>query len=315
MLTEFIDQVDRSTQIFVAPPTDVIFLCGGKIPKTRSPRPKSLRDAFLRIPDNPALLGRSVRLAEDVNTFHMTRMAYEDLLAFELDFAQICGLILLFSESEGSIAELGAFSVIDELASRLLVIVRDFHLDEDSFIKLGPVQQLKNKYGAHSVYTLIDDDISISSKSIADVNIGKLSDRISPAIDIRFQETKSKSIFDKKRVGDIIKLMTGLVQDFGGLTAKELKVILKSFGVRATEKRIYRLMLCAEAALWVYRETRGFDVFYFALPARRDALSYKFKRKSQFFNRSRRRQILREFWEVTDPLRSGGIKKHAGEAA
>lgn len=312
MITDFIDQMDRTTTPFVAPPTDVIFLCGGKIPK-HAKKPKSLRDAFLRIPDNPALEGRSVRLAEEVNTFHITRQAYDDLLAFELDFAQICGLVVLFSESEGSIAELGAFAVTDELASRLLVLVRDLHLQQDSFIKLGPIQQLINKYGDHAVYTLIDDDIGVNPKTIQDVDIQKLSARVVPAINTRFEEIKPKSTFDKNRVGDIIKMMCGLVQDFGGLTAKELRTLMKSFGVVITEKRIDRLMLCAEAALWVSRETRGWDKFYFARPAKRDALSVKFKDKSKLFNRARRRQILRSHWEDNDPLRFGGIIKHAGD--
>lgn len=313
MIADFIDQVDRAAPIYVNPPTDVIFLCGGKTPK-RSKKPASLRDAFLKIPANPALNGRIVRLAEKVNTFHMERAAYEDLLAFELDFAQICGLVVLFSESEGSIAELGSFSVIDEISSRLLVLVRDFYLKDDSFIKLGPIQQLRNKF-ENAVFTLNDDDIGVKGKNISGVNIGRLSERITPAIDARFEEVKPKTTFNKNSNGDIIKMMTGLVQDFGALTAKELKQLLSTFDVKLSEKRIDRLMLCAEAALWVIRERRGFAVFYIALPAKRDALSLRFKKKAKLFNRMRRRQLIREHWEHGDDLRSTAIRKHAGDAA
>jgi hypothetical protein len=312
MIADFIAQVDRKAPLYVNPPTDVIFLCGGKTPK-KSKKPASLRDAFLKIPDNPALNGRVVRLAEKVNTFHMERAAYEDLLAFELDFAQVCGLVVLFSESEGSIAELGSFSVIDEISDRLLVFVRDHHLTYDSFIKLGPIQQLRNRYGDQAVFVLNDDDIDLKNRRIADVNIAKLSDRVTPAINVRFEEVRPKTTFNRKSTGDIIKLMTGLVQDFGALKAKELRTLLKTFGIAITDKRIDRLMLCAEAALWVVRERRGFDVFYIALPAKRDALSIRFNKKAKLFNRARRRQTIRAHWEETDPIRFSGIVTHAGD--
>src|SRR6185312_597671 len=89
-------------QIYVEPPTQLIFLGGGKT-KQSAKRLLSIRDAFLKIPENPALKSRSILLAERVNTFHLSRPAYSNLLAFEIDFAQLCELILLFSESQGSI--------------------------------------------------------------------------------------------------------------------------------------------------------------------------------------------------------------------
>ena len=59
-------------------------------------------------------------LAEDLNAF-FPEGEYKDILKFETDIAQICDLIILFSESYGSAAELGAFSMIEEIARRLLV--------------------------------------------------------------------------------------------------------------------------------------------------------------------------------------------------
>jgi hypothetical protein len=314
VLPDFLEQVDRAAPIFVDAPTDFIFLCGGKTAKAPR-RIASLRDAFLRIPANPALTKRSVRLAEEVNTFHMDRQAYEDLLDFELDFAQICGLVVLFSESEGSIAELGSFSMIDEIASKLLILVRDYYLKDDSFIKLGPLQQLKNKYGEHSVYTINDDEINISKKTIHTVNLQVLSDRITPAINTRFGEVRARRPFDKRQVGHIIKLMVGFVQEFGALTAKELREILGSFDIRISEKRVDRLMLCAEAALWVVRERRGFETFYIARATDRDALIIRFQKGADLFNRSRRRQVIRDYWEENDAQRFGGIVKYAGNGA
>lgn len=254
-----------------------------------------------------------MRLAEQVNTFHIERQAYDDLLAFEIDFAQICGLVLLFSESEGSIAELGSFSMIDEIASRLLVVVRDYYLKEDSFIKLGPIQQLRNNYREQSVFTLNDDDINVAKKTVHTVSLRILSDRLAPAIDLRFNAVRQRTQFDRKLVGHLIKMMVGFVQEFGALTAKELRILLSEFDIRISEKRIDRLLLCAEAALWVVRERRGFETYFIALPADRDGLILRFVKGADLFNRARRRQVIRDYWEEQDGLRHKAILKHAGD--
>lgn len=313
MPPEFIRYVDRGA-IFVEPPTDLIFLCGGK---TGPPHNKihSIRDAFLKAPDNPALRGRDVLLAEKVNTFHLSRPAYSDLLQFELDFAQVCELILLFSESQGSIAELGAFSMMPELADKLLVVVRDHHLKDDSFIKLGPLQHLKLTHGEHSVFVINDDDTGISNNSVRNIRLDVLRDRLTPAINDRFEAVKEGVTLDLKRRGHIIKMMVGFVQEFGGLTATELAALLKEFGVNFQVAEVDQLMLCAEAAKWVAREQRGFDVYFFALPNVKDALVLKFETGAPIFNKARRRQAFREYWREHDPQRVGGIAKFAGGAA
>lgn len=312
MLPDFTKFVNRAV-LFVEPPTDLIFLCGGKS-KLTSAKVLSLRDAFLKIPENPALKGRSILLAEEVNVSHLSRPAYPDLLSFEIDFAQVCELILLFSESQGSIAELGAFSMMKELASKMLVVVRDYHLKEDSFIKLGPLQHLKLAHGEHSVFVLNDDDTGIDKTSIKNVKLDVLRDRLLPAITDRFAIVKEKVTFDHNRRGHIIKMMVGLVQEFGALTALELVTLLAEFDVQIDAADVDKLMLCAEAAKWAVREQRGFEIFYFALPGMKDALVLKFEKGAPIFNKERRRQYFREYWEANDQQRLTGIKKFAGGA-
>lgn len=313
MLPDFTKYVDRGA-IFVKPPTDLIFLCGGKT--SQSPNKiLSIRDAFLKAPANSALKGREILLAEKVNTFHLSRPAYPDLLTFEIDFAQVCELILLFSESQGSIAELGAFSMSVELASKMLVVVRDFHLREDSFIKLGPLQHLKLAHGEHSVFILNDDDTGMVKTSIKGIKLGVLRDRLTPAINNRFDAVKEDVTFDKTRRGHIIKMMVGFIQEFGGLTGNELVILLKDFDVTLNVQDVDRLLLCAEAAKWIAREQRGFEVYYFGVSNVRDALVLKFLKGAPIFNKARRRQALREHWARSDHQRMGGIIKFAGGGA
>lgn len=312
MLPEFTKFVDRGA-IFVEPPTELIFLCGGKTKQSQA-RILSIRDAFLKAPNNLSLVGREILLAEKVNTFHLSRPAYPDLLSFEIDFAQVCELILLFSESQGSIAELGAFSMMKELSSKMLVVVRDYHLREDSFIKLGPLQYLRLKYGDHAVFILNDDDTGIDRTSIKNIKLDVLCDRLTPAINNRFDAVKESATFDRNRHGHLIKFMVGFIQEFGGLTVSELVTLLAEFEIISNDKEVDRLMLCAEAARWIAREQRGFDTYYFALPNVKDALVLRFEKGAPVFNKVRRRQSFREHWEKADPQRTVGIRKFAGGA-
>lgn len=313
MLPPFLEFLEGG-QIYVEPPSQLIFLCGGKT-KAKSKKLLSIRDAFLKIPDNPALKGRSILLAESVNTFHLSRPAYTNLLDFEVDFAQLCELILLFSESQGSIAELGAFSMRQELASKMLVVVRDYHLKDDSFIKLGPLKHLTATYGDHAEFVLNDDETGIKINSIKNLDLEVLRDRLTPAINARFEVTREKTTFNPNRRGHVIKLLVGLIQIFGGLTADELVELAAGFSVAVTPDDVDRMMLCAEAAKWVKKEHRGFTNYYFSLPTDVDALVARFDKNSPIVNPIRRKDYYREHWKENDDQRFRGIVKFAGGVA
>jgi hypothetical protein len=309
MLPAFVEFIDAKA-IYVRAPTQAIFLCGGKVaPKMRG-AVKSLRDAFLRIPDNPALVNRRVLLAEDVNVFYLARPAYSDLLSFETDFAQICELVLLFSESQGSIAELGAFSMVPEIASRLMVVVRSAFAEDTSFIRLGPLLHLIHSYGPAAVFVLDDDDVGLVKGRPSTVQLPVLRDRLHPAINLRMGTIQERTTFDAVRSGHLIKLAVGLIQEFGGLTVSELRELLSQLGQVHGDEEIDRWLLCAEAAGWVAREQRGFNVYFFAKPVP-DALVLKLTEKAPIKNRIRRRAVIREHWKEVDEPRYLGIVKYA----
>ena len=203
-------------KIHVQAPSAVVFLCGGQCSPIGSPTPRSLRDAFLKILD-PPLRGRQLVQAEDISALSIFGSHYDDLLLFETDLAQVAELILLFCESEGSFAELGAFSMVEEIASRLMVVVRDKHWVSDSFIKLGPLRALEKRHGASSVYVLDDEDIGMRGASAAHVNLDILKARLQEPLERRLAQTREPTTFDPGRGGHRIKLMVGLIQEYGAL--------------------------------------------------------------------------------------------------
>jgi hypothetical protein len=91
-------------KIHVQAPSNIVFLCGGQISSVSEVTPLSLRDAFLKIVENPILRDRDLILAEDITQNLSFFEKYSDILEFETDFAQIVELIILFCESEGSLS-------------------------------------------------------------------------------------------------------------------------------------------------------------------------------------------------------------------
>ena len=104
----------------VRSPTSVVFLCGGAIDDNLA-EPDVLRDAFYRLASKLEL-DYQVILAEKAEPL-TADAGYHDLLSFESDIAQIVGLILLFAESAGSLAELGAFAALESIAPSLLAVL------------------------------------------------------------------------------------------------------------------------------------------------------------------------------------------------
>lgn len=102
-------------------PTDVIMVCGGRSNIDHATPPTSLRDAFLRIASRAPLNQFDIRLVE--SHVALPRDGYRDLLQLESHFSQMSALMVLFSESVGSFAELGVFASDDEISRSLLVVI------------------------------------------------------------------------------------------------------------------------------------------------------------------------------------------------
>ena len=110
---------------------------------------ESLRESFWR--QSLALTGGSGRTWPgllDIPENHPGWWAfsgYDDLLTFERDACHLARAIILFPESPGSLAELGALAVDDSIVDRLLVVVQGCYLRPDSresFLNLGPLKRV-----------------------------------------------------------------------------------------------------------------------------------------------------------------------------
>jgi hypothetical protein len=306
-MVPFAEELDAD-EIHVQAPSAFILLCGGARSKHHGDAPVSLRDAFFKIIDNPVIKNHDVIEAEDVTRSYLFSKRYEDLLMFETDFAQITELILLFCESEGSVAELGAFVMISEAASRLLVVVRDKHWGDDSFIKLGPLAYLERVYGPESVFVIDDDDIGVQGKDLSGVVIATFKDRLQEPLRRRLSQLREPTTFDKNRAGHIIKLIVGLIQEYGALTIRELEYLFDKLNIKKTRSEIESYILCAESAGWILTKKKGIHTYFFARGLR-DAADLNFKGPDSPKNKQRRRGSIREHWQKHDTDRYRGIQE------
>jgi hypothetical protein len=115
-----------------------------------------------------------------------------------------------------------------------------------------------------------------------------------------------------QRPGHVIKLATGLVQEFGALTLQELAQLLSAAGVQRSTDTIAGYMLCAHAAGWTDERRKGSRDFYFARTTQ-PAAALRFDPRSPLQERLRRRYDIREYWRGHDPDRHRGITGNEGE--
>lgn len=279
-----------------------MFLCGGAI-VPGLPDPVVLRDAFLRA---ATLSGAPYKiiLAEEAKPL-TTEAGYDNLLSFESDIAQLVGLILLFVESAGSLAELGAFAALEEVAPKLLAVLNDFHYGEESFVRNGPVKFLENEHGEESILVLDRAHVGLAPDGTIDrLDAPNFASAVLPAVTKRLDARPELVRFDAKKHGHAILLLVGLCQELGALTKTEIKDCLEHFGV--TEVRLANFLYCAELLNWIKRVRKGNNIYYVAIPAEQ-ALDYQFQDGTVNRDKGRWRADIRANWKKHDPTRFRAI--------
>ena len=303
-LPDLLDYIDAKT-IKVHAPTLVVFVCGGLCGKV-SEKPLSLRDAFMRISHKSPLAKYRLILAEDVKAFFPLG-EYQELLKFESDIAQISELLLLFSESAGSLAELGVFAMDDEVAPRMMVIVDDDNYKSPSFIKLGPLYTLMLHYGDAAVCVIVLADVNLTNiNKVEDIDLEKLRNILEEPLKARLAIKREPRTFNRQRHGHVTKLITGLIQHYAALTIEEIDVLLYCLDVPTSYGDIRKHILCAETFGWVLSEKRGVKTYYAAV-APKTALHFEFATGVANLDRRRWRADIIEYWKVAEPERFGVI--------
>lgn len=305
--TELVRGMDPGT-LRVHAPSSVVFLCGGAINPTLSP-PLMLRDAFLRIV-RLSVPSYTVILAEDAKPL-VADAGYDNLLLFESDIAQVVGQILLFVESPGSLAELGAFAALDAVSPRLLVVLDEYYYNQSSFVKQGPLRYLEIKQGEESIVALDRASVGIGDDgTIAGLDTANFAAAVLPALEQRLSKLPKSEKFNPKNAGHAILLLVGLCQELGALTQSELRDFLKLFGV--SDLRFSNFVYCAELLQWVRKVRKGNSIYYVAKGGE-FALEYQLNKTVILRDKIRWRSDIRAHWQKQDAARFNAIRDVTAE--
>lgn len=177
---------------------------------------------------------------------------YPDLLTFESDLAETSTLVVISLESAGALAELGSFSVNEKLNQKTMVIICDHHHNQDSYIKLGPLRQLKdeNILSYPYVYDNLEESLNDYLEDIADC----LSEFL--------ENSKKSEKFNKESKGHIAFLIHDLVSTFKALKVREIKTYLSALGININTADLGRLLFLLEK-LNLIKKKRGGRLDYY----------------------------------------------------
>jgi hypothetical protein len=304
---EFFQSIDFS-DLRVTRPRRFIFLCGGIIdPDTeRSP---SARESFLRsLVHRSRFESHEIVLAEQIDTFYPDS-PYKNLIKFEIDIALISDSVVLFSEGFGSLAELGAFSQIDPIADRMMVIVQSCHYGNKSFIRDGPIRHLEER-DSKSVqvfgWNTVNDEGVLR---LDEESFGLQIEDIKAAVRNRLTEMPDMMTLKVTDFGHKIIMATATCDVLGAATFEEVTMALTSLEIESSRDEVRRMLFCARAVGWLVLEQRGHTKFY--LPNfERAPCNFSYGPAAPHKDTMRWKRDIRAYWKENDRLRWRLITEH-----
>lgn len=290
----FLSDIDlQKTRVLTG--LDLIVVCGGGLRKASDlGPPKSARDRVLsklyqKLPRN------AVWIPETIDDWSHEEV-YPDLLQLETDLASLTAVLVLITESAGSLAELGSFSCIPEIASKLLVFVDNQHYEADSFIRLGPIKHLEKQYGK---------DIRVYPFGEEYDAQGAFFDEICNEILAERECAKSTKTFRSNNVEHKLLLICDLVELFLIVKPAELLAWMKQvFEIEISESSLRRYLYLLEKLEILSRCRRGKDRYIVRSPASSDSfIDYGTKSGSFKQERSRLKAKVQSYFLGHDPIR------------
>ncbi len=307
---DWISSIDLAKSRVVRFPS-LIFLCGGPV-SGNTDEFKSCRDIFHRyIKESNRPFQNSVVLAEKVfNYFKLS--AYRDLINFERDLAELSVLTVIFSESPGSIAELGSFAVLKKVQERLLVVMHQDFADNESFIWRGPALYLQNlaKNNGH------DDPITIYNwrKGNSEGDILKSEDfsdaeDLAETIELILSKYPKSELFDKDRIGHVMLLMLDLLNVIQLATIDEITRLLDLLSIRRDRRTVDQHLNLLLSLTFADKNRYRHNTYYLS-SSKRPWLSFAFKETATNRDLDRWKLKFIEHYSKEEPQKHRALRSH-----
>lgn len=287
-----------------------IFLCGGPLGKDPRDNYYSARGYISDfIPLLKPELADHIKSAEEITDWWRDD-TYEDLINFEKDIAELSNLIVIFLESAGSLAELGAFSQIKQIKEKLLVFVDGELSRENSFIQLGLIKDLENTINdSVSYYNWIEDNSSSytpNQKHLADV-----ANEIITEIHERFIGSTNDETLNPESTRHLFILICDIIDLMHASTIDELIDYLAGFNIKINRRRAHQYLFILEKFELIKSYSRGKKGQTFYLPYHYTERLVQYKCNT-IFNRERFKDDLKAHFDAnrSDEKRMRQVRVH-----
>lgn len=211
----------------------LVFVFGRHLREDPNAAASGMRDMFVSwAHDTNHEIAEFLRLPEDYPEWNQF-IGYDDLVEFETDAGCISRAILLFVESEGAFAELGAFCKELVLAERLFVVLYSKFYHTNSYIALGPLRVLQRVQGdEHSICPVEGDTLEDFQKVLPEL-----------AADVLEKVKQGRThAFDPQQVRDQFLFIADVVELFGALKVAEIIDLLTKFNMPLEKARVNQML-------------------------------------------------------------------------
>jgi hypothetical protein len=239
-------------------------------------------------------------LAEDFKDW-MRSSTYDELFTFEQDLAALASLIIIFVESDGAIAELGAFSAIPQVHDKLLIFLQTQHYQSESFIRLGLLDFLISKDPASVCAFPWKTIQNGSQKSVVQSSIDDCLEEISESITLALKRNNPRQ-FKTDRTRDQMLLISDLVDQMIGLQLNEIQEFMRIVGIPLDTRTLKQRLYVLKKLDFVEQITRGHTSYYVASKSQ-SYVKYGFYSGSAKYDRERVRAEIARYYMEHDPVR------------
>ena len=242
---------------------------------------------------------------EEITDWHSDGV-YKNLIDFEKDLAGICSLVLIVLESAGAIAELGAFSQIEDMKQKMMVISSSEIKEKNSFIELGVLRHLVDansgsvrKYPwdmceARGVFVSVEDEVV--DDILSDVNV-------------QLKEIPKSPSFKAVSNDHVMVLIYSLVKSFVALKLNEIAAYLGFFSVLLTEDNLKRKLFLMGRFRLIGKDTYSDSTYYYVMSEDFHRMAFRHKKGAPVDDLRLNVDCLKFYKSAGDRHRLGLLRK------
>lgn len=271
---KIIEDIDPASSRVIFSTKPIVLLCGGHVPekdRPEDPEPpfKSIRHRIVKcFPDY------EIFRPEEIDNWQVDGV-FKNLMDFESDLASICSLVVIILESAGAIAELGAFSQLDDFKKKLTIIVAEAHAEKNSFINLGILRYITRDHdtGVKRYPWNVDRPVEATDDVVSDI----IAD-----IKQELERLQKSQLLKSPNETHLIAIIYELTRLFVALKENEIIESLEHLGYEIKKDNLRRKLFLLERFGFIRKISYSDSHFYAADSADFHTVRFSLKSKEIF---------------------------------